>query len=107
MAFADTIRQMSVGEPTSAIMRRIALLATNPALFFLRGLEGYFKASTNRPAILCEIIPSAYPLLGYTLVQLSEYMKQHGYRAFSLYDTYVELDIEEPVNITSLVFQAI
>ena len=34
MAFAETIKQMSFGEPTSATMRRIALMINNPALFF-------------------------------------------------------------------------
>ncbi|MFC1712616.1 FkbM family methyltransferase [Candidatus Poribacteria bacterium] len=72
----------------------------------LRGLEGYFRASNHRPAILCEIIPSAYPALGYTLAQLSEYMKQYGYCAFSLFDTCVGFDIEELTNITSVLFRA-
>lgn len=51
----------------------------------LKGLSGYFEsAGFPRPVIICEIAPTAYPLLGYTLAQLSEYMKKYNYRIFDM-----------------------
>ncbi|MBN1384714.1 MAG: FkbM family methyltransferase [Elusimicrobia bacterium] len=50
----------------------------------LKGLSRYFETTGSRPVIICEIAPIAYPLLGYTLGQLSEYMKKYGYHTFDM-----------------------
>jgi FkbM family methyltransferase len=59
----------------------------------LIGMEGYFKSSSNRPIIICEIHPDAYPLQGYTLSQFMEYMKKYGYEAYDIYNQSRKIDI--------------
>ena len=68
----------------------------------LKGLSGYFENANHLPAIICEITPAAYPLLGYTLSQLSEYMKKYNYHAFSLDDT--EIDITKLKGYPNVIF---
>ena len=70
----------------------------------LKGLQGYFEETHRRPAIICEIDPWAYPLLGYTLVQLSEYMKKYDYRAFELTNTEYEVDVANLATLTNVLF---
>lgn len=68
----------------------------------LKGLSDYFENTRHRPAIICEISPPSYKRLGYTLTQLSEYMRNYNYRAFSLFDNDVEIDItylSETINV--------
>lgn len=71
----------------------------------LKGLANYFESRTDLPAILCEIVPSAYPRLNSSLVQLSEYMNGFKYNAYSLYDPRIELDITKLNHITNVVFK--
>ncbi len=59
----------------------------------LRGLSSFFENKNNRPVIVCEIIPFAYHLLGYSLSQLSEYMEGYGYKAYDMGNTNNEIDI--------------
>ncbi|MBA7507585.1 hypothetical protein ES706_06305 [subsurface metagenome] len=71
----------------------------------LKGLQRYFENTGYLPVIICEIAPSAYPLLGYTLVQLSEYMKRYDYHAFSLINTHANVDITSLKQTTNIVFR--
>lgn len=70
----------------------------------LKGLQSYFEITDHRPVILCEIAPSAYPLLGKTVTQLSNYMKKYSYRAFSLINTNAEIDITRLKETTNVMF---
>ncbi len=70
----------------------------------LRGLSNYFRDIDHRPVIICELQTSVYPLLGYTVTQLLEYMERYNYNAYSLMDTNVEVDITELKDITDVVF---
>ena len=72
----------------------------------LKGLSGYFESTDNRPAIICEIAPDAYPLLGVSPAHLSEYMKRYGYRAFSLVNNNAEIDITTLEKTTDVVFRS-
>jgi FkbM family methyltransferase len=47
----------------------------------LRGLAGFFRKSPNRPPIVCEIAPRAYPLLKSGSGELQKYMREFGYEA--------------------------
>ena len=60
----------------------------------LRGLEKYLKNENNRPLIICEITPTAYPLLKTSRKALIIYMKKFGYRAYNINDDKI------PINIT-------
>lgn len=70
----------------------------------LKGLQNYFENPDHRPVILCEIAPSAYPLLGYTLAQLSNYMMKTRYRTFSLINTNAETDLARLEETTNVMF---
>lgn len=59
----------------------------------LKGLEGYFRRTGQRPPIICEIAPRAYPLLGRTLSELVRYMRDFGYSAFDLADGVTPVDV--------------
>ncbi len=47
----------------------------------LRGLRGFLDMG-HRPAIIAEVFPPAYPLLGHTLADFDQFMRRYGYRAF-------------------------
>lgn len=72
----------------------------------LKGLRGYFQNTNNRPAIICEVSPPSYKRLGYTLIQLSEYMRNYNYRAFSLFNNDVEIDITYLSETTNVLFMS-
>lgn len=62
-------------------------------LFVLRGLNHYFDKTEERPAIIVEISPEAFLIMGYSLSQLSEYMSDFGYRSYSVYGACGPIDI--------------
>jgi len=70
----------------------------------LRGLRNYLKSCHIMPKIICEIVPSAYPLLGYQLNQLSGYMEEFNYKAFDLGDLKKNIDIPRLNKITNVLF---
>jgi FkbM family methyltransferase len=70
----------------------------------LKGLSKYFENCGILPAIICEIAPTAYPLLGYQLYQLSEYMKKFNYDAFGLNNPNKRIDIIKLENTTNVLF---
>lgn len=70
----------------------------------LRGLSGYFETHRDRPPIICEIAPAAYPLLHLTLIQLLEYTAKYGYEAFSVYNRYKKVDITALKETTNVIF---
>jgi FkbM family methyltransferase len=47
----------------------------------LRGAARFLRQSVRRPAVLCEVAPAAYPLLGRSLDELAELMHGLGYTA--------------------------
>ncbi len=72
----------------------------------LRGMRGFLETG-QRPSIVTEIHPSAYPLLGHTLAGLAGFMRSYGYRAFSLDATgNEEIDVAALRTLTSVVFLA-
>lgn len=71
----------------------------------LKGLENYFKETTDRPIIICEITPSAYPLLGYTRNQLLEYMRKYGYEAYNIMNPKLKVDITKFKEGTDVIFK--
>jgi len=50
----------------------------------LRGLSGHLERTGDRPAILCEVAPGAYPRLGARVEDLFDYLARFGYRASSV-----------------------
>lgn len=72
----------------------------------LKGLQGYFQSPDHRPDMVVEIAPAAYPLLGFTLAQLLEYMERYHYHAFSLINTNAKVDITRLEKTTNVLFRA-
>ncbi len=71
----------------------------------LRGLQRYLDTAAILPAIICEIAPTAYPLLGYTLSDLRAYMEGYGYRPFRLNAIgKAEMDITALESHTNMLF---
>jgi len=72
----------------------------------LRGLSGYLEKTKHRPPIICEIAPHAYPYLGCTLDELVDYMSRWNYRALSLVDPCLAVDIRTLRVTTDVLFMS-
>lgn len=72
----------------------------------LKGLQGFFEKSEQRPAIICEIAPRAYPLLGRTVSELSDYMESYGYGAYDLIDGTTPVDLAGLEHVEDVLFLA-
>ena len=72
----------------------------------LKGLQGFFERSKQRPAIICEIAPRAYPLLGRTISELSDYMASYGYSAYDLIDGTTPVNLAGVEHVEDVLFLA-
>ena len=73
----------------------------------LLGLEKYLSDTGNRPVIITEIIPDAYHYLGFSLAQLSVYIKGFDYRVMSMFKRNSEIEIDSlKVNTNVLLLPA-
>jgi FkbM family methyltransferase len=71
----------------------------------LKGLERYFRTG-RRPAIICEVAPRAYPLLGNTISDLSQYISSLGYSAFDVADGTTPIDLSSIDCVDDVLFLA-
>jgi hypothetical protein len=88
---------------------RISLLkidAEGYELPILKGLQRFFESSKQRPAIICEIAPRAYPLLGRTISELSDYMASYGYSAYDLIDGTTPVNLAAVEHVEDVLFLA-
>lgn len=72
----------------------------------LKGLERFFQSTPHRPAIICEIAPRAYSLLGRNISQLAEFMSAHGYAARDLVDLHSRIDLSALHHVDDVLFLA-
>lgn len=70
----------------------------------LKGLNEFFTAAKDVPAIICEIAPTAYPFLGYTVGEMFDYVQKFGYQAFALNDLNKRLRVSELKETTNVIF---
>jgi FkbM family methyltransferase len=87
----------------------VALIKIDAEGFELPALEGmrrYFEASGDKPVIICEIAPRAYPLMGRRVSELSELMSHHGYTARDIIDGLTPVDISALKHVTDVLFLA-
>ncbi|MDD5774435.1 MAG: FkbM family methyltransferase [Candidatus Omnitrophica bacterium] len=70
----------------------------------LKGFSGFFEKTKDRPVILCEVAPEAYPYLGYTVDQLFDYMRRYGYEAFHIFDVSARVNPALLRTTTNVVF---
>jgi len=73
----------------------------------LLGLTEYLDRTFHRPAIICEVMPHAYPMLGYSLHDLNRYLKKYQYEAFDETDLKVKIDVTQLTRIRNLIFTSI
>lgn len=90
-------------------IERIAMIKVDAEGFelpILRGLQGYFDKTAHRPAIICEIAPGAYPLLGRKVSELANYMADYGYAAHDLIDGTTPVNLEAIHHVDDVLFLA-
>jgi FkbM family methyltransferase len=90
-------------------IERVALIKIDAEGFelpILRGLQGFFEGTAHRPAILCEIAPGAYPLMGRKVSELASYMRGYGYRAHDLIDGTTPVNLEAIHHVDDVLFLA-
>jgi len=85
-------------------VRLIKIDAEGFELPILKGLENFFRRSQCRPEVICEIAPRAYPLMGRTVSELSEYMSDYGYRALDLLDGETPVDLQAMRHVDDVLF---
>jgi len=86
---------------------RVALIKIDAEGFefpALRGLRGFFERTSQRPAIICEIAPRAYPLTGRRLADLADYISDYGYGAFDLIDGSTPVDLSGIEQVEDILF---
>lgn len=72
----------------------------------LEGLQGCLERTAVLPAIICEIAPRAYPLMGRRLSDLSDLMSQYGYAAVDIIDGKSPVDLTALTHVTDVLFLA-
>jgi FkbM family methyltransferase len=88
---------------------RVAMIKIDAEGFelpILQGLQGYFKGTSHRPPVICEIAPRAYPLMGKTLSHLKDHMEKFGYTARDLIDGVTPVDIRGMKHVDDVLFLA-
>jgi FkbM family methyltransferase len=88
---------------------RVALIKIDAEGFelpILRGLQGYFEASGQRPPIICEIAPRAYSLMGRNVDELVSFVTTYGYSARDLIDCSTPIDLREVDHVEDVLFVA-
>lgn len=88
---------------------RVALIKIDAEGFelpILQGLQGYLATTTHRPAIICEIAPRAYPLMGKKLADLKQYMGKFNYSAYDLIDGATPVDVCAMKHVEDVLFLA-
>ncbi len=88
---------------------RVALIKIDAEGFefpILAGLRGYFETTGERPAIICEIAPRAYSLMGRNIDELRELMASYGYAARDLIDCSTAVDFRKINQVEDVLFLA-
>lgn len=95
-----------LGDKTLSEISLIKIDTEGYEFHVLRGSQNYFESTDHRPVTICEVAPSAYPLLESILENLSSYLKQYSYDSFDLIRNRVKIDITKLKNTTNVLFRA-
>jgi FkbM family methyltransferase len=90
-------------------IERLALIKIDAEGFelpILQGLRGFFERTVRLPAIICEIAPRAYPLMGRKLSELSAFMLAYGYTARDLIGGATPVDLASLKHVEDVLFLA-
>lgn len=74
--------------------------------FVLKGLQNFFSKTSCRPPIICEIGLDAYPKLGLSLDDFSDYMAGFGYQSYRMINTKQRLELGAMRDGTDVLFLA-
>jgi FkbM family methyltransferase len=88
---------------------RVALIKIDAEGFelpILAGLQGYFEGAGQRPAIICEIAPRAYSLMGRKIDELTALVAAYGYTARDLIDCSTRVDLHKIDHVEDVLFVA-
>ncbi|MFC1816863.1 FkbM family methyltransferase [Thermodesulfobacteriota bacterium] len=75
--------------------------------FVLKGLEGYFKKNADRPPIIVEIAPQVCEILGYSLREFYDFMRDYGYEAYNIFNPSRKKDIRLIHETTDVIFRVV
>ena len=87
---------------------RVALIKIDAEGFelpILEGMRGCFGRA-QRPAIICEIAPRAYALMGRSVAELANLMSAYGYTARDIIDGKTPVDLSSLKHVTDVLFLA-
>ncbi|MBZ5693764.1 MAG: FkbM family methyltransferase [Acidobacteriia bacterium] len=88
---------------------RVALIKIDAEGFelpVLKGLQSYFDISSHKPAIICEVAPRAYRLMGRNIKELAAFMAKYGYTARDLIDGVTPVDLCSIDHVEDVLFLA-
>ena len=72
----------------------------------LKGMEGFFQKYIYRPDIICEIKLEAYAKLGFSLVQLNEFMNKYKYSAYYIEAPKININLNNLKGEVNVIFKA-
>lgn len=70
----------------------------------LKGFERYLRRKWQRPPVICEIAPRAYPLMKTSVGDLARYMDGFGYSAVDLADRSTPVDLTKIRHVEDVLF---
>jgi FkbM family methyltransferase len=70
----------------------------------LLGLQKFFETTKDKPAIVCEVGPRAYSLLGYKAEDLTRFMAEFGYEARNVIAPSSPVDIPSLEHVDDVLF---
>jgi FkbM family methyltransferase len=70
----------------------------------LLGMQRFFERAERLPAILCEIDPRAFPLLGHKAADLTKYMGQYGYQVRKVVSPSRSVDLTALTHVDDVLF---
>lgn len=88
-------------------IKEIALIKIDAEGFelpILKGLQRYFERFSCRPAIICEIAPRAYSLLGRNIRELETFMRDYGYVVRDPIDGMTPVDLNAITYVDDVLF---
>jgi FkbM family methyltransferase len=88
-------------------IERVALIKIDAEGFelpILKGLTRHLARAFELPAIICEIAPKAYPLLGRSVAETADFMWKFGYRCVDVFDGETPVNLENVRSVQDVLF---
>ena len=88
-------------------IERVSLIKIDAEGFelpILKGLTRHLARAFELPAIICEIAPKAYPLMGRNLAETAEFIWKFGYRCVDVFDGETPVNLENVRGVQDVLF---